>query len=194
MGIETIICAQNNDELPDLWRWARDRRIVPYVEMITFQGRARDRSELNVPVDDLHRLFDELAAIDREEYGLTWPPHPPVAALSCSRHEYSCTVTANGYVQPCTGIDIKVGNIRQDRLAKILAESEVVRNLRQIRRNIKGACRECDMLETCYGCRGMAYHLTGDYLAPDPLCWRNPEHIRIGRSCPILACDKGENP
>jgi len=23
----------------------------------------------------------------------------------------------------------------------------------------------------------MAYHLMGDFLAPDPLCWHNPKHL-----------------
>lgn len=37
---------------------------------------------------------------------------------------------------------------------------------------IKGPCNSCDMTDGCYGCRGAAYQLTGDYLASDPLCRR----------------------
>ena len=186
MGIETIICAQNFEEIPDIWRWARDRKIIPYMEMITFQGRAKERHELNVPVESLHQLFDRLAEIDREEYDYHWKAHPPVAGLSCARHEYSCTITANGYVQPCTGVDIKVGNVCYDSLQNILAGSPVVQSLRNVRENIKGACETCDQLPECYGCRGMAYHLTGDYLAADPLCWRNPNHLKICQSNPRI--------
>jgi len=182
MGVETIICQQNYDELPTLWRWARDRKITPYFEMITFQGKAQDRHELNVSVEDHHRLFEDLARIDKNEYGIEWQPHPPVAALSCSRHEYSCTVTSTGYVQPCVGVDIKVGNVRHDSLANIIKTSPVIKSLRNIRNEIKGACAECDHLPECYGCRGMAYHLTGDFLAPDPLCWHNPKHINVEKN------------
>ncbi|MFW6286715.1 MAG: SPASM domain-containing protein, partial [Candidatus Sumerlaeota bacterium] len=178
MGIETIICAQNYAELPALWRWARDNAITPYFEMITFQGKAQDRHELNVSVEDLERLFAELARIDSEVYGIAWQPHPPVAALSCSRHEYSCTVTSTGYVQPCVGVDVKVGNVRHDSLSNIIKTSPVIKSLRNVRNEIKGACAECDQKVDCYGCRGMAYHLTGDFLAADPLCWRNPKHIK----------------
>lgn len=177
LGIETIVCSQNYAEIPELWRWARERGVTPYVEMITFQGRARDRRDLNVSVGRLRALFEKLAEIDRADYGIYWEPHPPVAGLSCARHEYSCTVTANGYVQPCTGVDLKVGNLRHQTLAEILAGSPVIASLRRVRENIKGACARCDLLSQCYGCRGMAYHLTGDYLAPDPLCWRNPGHL-----------------
>ena len=179
LGIESIVCRANLAEMPEMWRWARDRGIVPYFEMITFQGRARERQDLNVSVEALERLFKTLAAIDREHYGLDWEPHPPIAALSCSRHEYSCTLTASGAIQPCTGVDIKIGDIRHAPLGEILSQSVVARCLRNVREEIKGACRECELRPSCYGCRGMAYHFTGDFLAADPLCWRNPRHIRI---------------
>jgi radical SAM protein with 4Fe4S-binding SPASM domain len=86
-------------------------------------------------------------------------------------------VTASGFVQPCTGVDVKVGNIRHDTLANILAGSPVLNCMRDLRVQIKGACRECDLAGSCYGCRGLAYHVTGDFLASDPLCWRNPKHL-----------------
>lgn len=179
LGIESIVCAPNYLEIPEMWRWARDRGIVPYFEMITFQGRARARADLNVSVEQLKRLFDKLSEIDREHYGREWVPQPPIAALNCSRLEYSCTITSTGYVQPCTGVDIKLGNIRHNRLAAILRANPVLDILRNLRGNLHGACGECDLASQCYGCRGMAYHLTGDFLASDPLCWRNPDHCRI---------------
>jgi MoaA/NifB/PqqE/SkfB family radical SAM enzyme len=37
----------------------------------------------------------------------------------------------------------------------------------------KGPCANCDLADGCYGCRGTAFQVTGDYLASDPLCWRN---------------------
>ncbi len=177
MGVETIICSYNYDELPTMWRWARDRNITPYFEMITFQGRAKKRRDLNVSVDDLERMFNILAKIDREEYGYEWEPHPPIAALSCSRHEYSCTLESRGYIQPCTGVNIKVGNVRHNSLKDIIQGNIILHCLRNVRDNIKGACKTCELRHICYGCRGMAYHITGDFLEADPLCWRNPEHI-----------------
>ncbi|OGV73990.1 MAG: radical SAM/SPASM domain-containing protein [Lentisphaerae bacterium RIFOXYB12_FULL_65_16] len=177
LGVETIICRQNIDELPEMWVWARERRLVPYFEMITFQGRARQHLSLNVTVAELHDLFLRLSAIDRERYGIEWEPHPPIAALSCNRHEYSCTVNSRGYVQPCTGVDLTIGNIRHTPLAEIVRGSPVLSVLRNVRDHIKGACSQCEMLSQCYGCRGLAYHVTGDFLAADPLCWRNPKQV-----------------
>ncbi|OGR07002.1 MAG: radical SAM/SPASM domain-containing protein [Deltaproteobacteria bacterium RIFOXYD12_FULL_50_9] len=171
LGVETIICRQNYDELPDLWRWARRLAIIPYVEMMTLQGRAKEHPDLEVPIERIQDLFERLARIDAQEFDNRWLPHPPLAASQCARHEYSCTVTATGEVNPCPGVNIAVGNIREQTLAEIIQKSSVIHDLRNIRTTIKGRCNRCDFGEYCYGCRGHAYQVTGDYLAEDPLCW-----------------------
>lgn len=171
LGIETIICRQNYEELPELWRWARMEGIVPYVEAMTMQGRAREYPELEVSPEEVKAMFEELARIDRDEFLCDWTPHPPLAASQCGRHEYSCTVTSTGDVQPCPGVSVSVGNIRKESLKQILSSSPVIADLRNIRQNIRGKCGKCSFSATCYGCRGHAYQSTGDYLAEDPLCW-----------------------
>lgn len=179
LGIETVICHQNYHEIPDIWRWARSRQVIPYIEIMTFQGRARQHPELEVSRSELKGLFELLSRIDSSEFGIEWVPHPPLAASQCARHEYSCTVVANGDVHPCPGVDITVGNIRQAPLSEILAQSPVIQELRQIRRLIKGRCRSCHLNQQCYGCRGHAYQVTGDYLEADPICWIGEERDGI---------------
>ncbi|MEA2085205.1 MAG: SPASM domain-containing protein [Thermodesulfobacteriota bacterium] len=171
LGIETIICRQNYAELPDLWRWARRQEIVPYVEAMTLQGRATDHPELEVSPNEIKTLFETLSRIDSDELGCNWTPHPPLVASQCARHEYSCTITSNGEVHPCPGVNISAGNIRDQKLADILTNSTMIQELRNIRTNIKGQCAACEINDQCYGCRGHAYQVTGDYLAEDPLCW-----------------------
>ncbi|MCK5231853.1 MAG: SPASM domain-containing protein, partial [Desulfobulbaceae bacterium] len=79
--------------------------------------------------------------------------------------------TAVGEVQPCPGVNVSAGNVREKSLAEIIAKGKPIQELRNIRKNIKGKCRDCDLGFCCYGCRGHAYQVTGDYLAADPLCW-----------------------
>ncbi len=171
LGIESIICRQNYDEIPDLWRWARKRSIIPYIEAMTMQGRAKHNPELEVSRAEIKTLFEKLAEIDGAEFDNQWLPIPPLAASHCARHEYSCTVTSIGDINPCPGVNIAAGNIRETSLREILETSSVIRELRNIRKNIKGKCGTCDFNDHCYGCRGHAYQVTGDHLAPDPLCW-----------------------
>lgn len=171
LSIETIICRPNYGELPDLWRWARRRGISPYFETMTMQGRASEHRDIEVKQGEVKALFEDLSRIDREEFGCSWVPHPPLVASQCARHEYSCTITSTGEVHPCPGVDVSGGSIRETDLREIVTRSRVFTELRDIRKNIKGHCATCDLGESCYGCRGHAYQVTGDYLAEDPLCW-----------------------
>jgi len=180
LGVESIICRQNISEMPEMWQWARDRNIIPYFEMITFQGRAKSQ-DLNVTIDELQALFLHLLKIDEEKYGFIWTPHPPIAALSCNRHYYNLVVASNGFVYPCVGVDIKLGNVRYQKLGEIIKSSPFLKSLRELNKHIHGSCKICNLQSDCYGCRGMAYHLTGDCFASDPLCWYNENRITINK-------------
>lgn len=173
LAISTVICRQNIGELPAMWEWLRQERIEPYFEIITPQANALKNSWLTVEGRELHELFVRLSTIDRERFGRSWEPQPPLVGNKCMRHQVSCVVTATGDVMPCVGVTIALDNIRNRKLADILRHSEVVNNLKNYREKIKGECHSCEKAEECYGCRGAAYQITGDYLASDPTCWRN---------------------
>lgn len=173
LAASTIICRQNISELPSLWQWLRSQRIEPYFEILTPQANALRNRWLDVEATELRDLFIRLAALDRERFGREWEPQPPLVGNRCMRHQVSCVVTAKGDVYPCVGVTIPLGNVRNQELADILKNSEVVRNLKNYREMIKGPCGSCEKSEECYGCRGAAYQMTGDYLASDPTCWRN---------------------
>jgi radical SAM protein with 4Fe4S-binding SPASM domain len=173
MGVSTIICQQNIDELPRMWEWLRDQSILPYFEMMTPQGGAREHNMLEIDSRTVEKFFRQISEIDRVKYGYEWDPKPPLVGGECLRHQFSCAVNSEGSVQPCVGITFPLGNVRQQRLKDILKDSEVVQDLNNYKEMIKGPCGECAKIDNCYGCRGAAYQLTGDYLASDPLCWNN---------------------
>jgi radical SAM protein with 4Fe4S-binding SPASM domain len=175
LAVSTVICRQNLAELPAMWTWLRDQGIAPYFEIITPQANAKSNTWLEVPTNDIKALFTELSDIDRERYGIVWDPQPPLAGNKCLRHQFSCVVTSAGDVYPCVGVNISLGNVREQKLADIIANSKVLADLKNYRNTIKGACGDCEKAESCYGCRGSAYQLTGDYLASDPLCWRQTD-------------------
>lgn len=176
LALSTIICRQNIAELPALWQWMRHEGIEPYFEMITPQGRAEhDKPMLAPTIEEIHRLFEAIRTIDRDQFGREWESQPPLLGNRCLPHSYSCLVTASGDVMPCVGVSLAIGNVRRGPLAGILADSEVIADLRNHVQTIQGACSLCDKAATCYGCRGTAFQLTGNYLGSDPMCWRNQE-------------------
>jgi len=177
LALSTIICRQNRDELTRLWTWIRDNNMAPYFEIITPQGQAKNNPALELNPLELKEVFEEICAVDRKRYGIEWEPQPPLMGNQCMRHQFSCTVTSIGNVQPCVGITKALGNIRKACLKDILDRSQELRLLKNHRQTIKGYCRTCEKNDTCYGCRGAAFQVTGDILASDPLCWRNPDNL-----------------
>ena len=173
MAVSSVVSTVNIDELEEMWNWLRDQKIDPYFEMITPQGNAVGNDWLYVEPEKVEDLFKRLSASDENRFGESWKPQPPLAGERCMRHQFSCYVDALGEVMPCVGVNLSIGNIRDNPLKRILHESEVMQDLRNYQGNIKGPCSTCPENEGCYGCRGAAYQLTGDYLASDPLCWKN---------------------
>jgi radical SAM protein with 4Fe4S-binding SPASM domain len=78
-------------------------------------------------------------------------------------------VMPDGTVFPCRRFPLSIGNLLTDSLGDIWNNSPVLNKLRN-RKFLKGECGKCD-IEDCLGCRALAYCLTGDYLASDPLCF-----------------------
>lgn len=177
LAASTVICSENIAELPDFWVWLRNRNITPYFEIITPQGAALKNSWLDVPSPRIKTLFETIAHIDRTRFGNHWIPQPPLVGNKCLRHQFSCLVSSKGDVFPCVGITLPIGNIRDRALADIIRSSEVLNQLKNHRHTIKGPCGSCEKADHCYGCRGAAYQLTGDYLASDPTCWFNEGYV-----------------
>ena len=181
----SVICSANEKEVVDLWKYLRRNGIKPYLEILTPQGRLLENRQLEVEPARLKEIFEEIATFDREQ-GYDWEPQPPLVGSKCMRHQFSAVVGANGNVLPCVGLTVKIGNVYEQDLATIVQTSVVLQKLRDFRSTIKGPCKTCEKAESCYGCRGAAYQLTGDYLASDPLCWHNSELLR---QKPPVPCD-----
>jgi radical SAM protein with 4Fe4S-binding SPASM domain len=184
--IQSVICRSNRTEIVPMWVWAREHGITPYFEALTDQGRVRQYPDLALSPQELQQVFHALSEIDRQRFGISWTPRPPIAGFTCRRHLYSCLVNSQGFVQPCPGVDISVGNIRAKSLSVILRESHVIRDLRRVYQQIDPLCQACELAGACYGCRGNAYQATGDYLAADPGCW-----LRSMRAQASCACGGG---
>jgi MoaA/NifB/PqqE/SkfB family radical SAM enzyme/predicted hotdog family 3-hydroxylacyl-ACP dehydratase len=171
LAVRIEICEENLSDIPNLWRWVRTQNCEPYVQIIT--PRPNGRGELKfVEAQRSRQLFEELGRIDREEFGKQWDAPPSLTGRSCKRHLFACHVTPCGTIFACVGVTIPLGNVRSEPLVEILNLSEVLENLRAYGQMVKEPCRTCCQSVDCYGCRGAAYQLTGDYLAGDQLCWK----------------------
>ena len=77
-------------------------------------------------------------------------------------------VMPDGTVFPCRRFPMPVGNLALESLGKILKDSPVLKSLAG-RKFLKGRCKTC-IIDNCFGCRALAYSITGDFLQEDPRC------------------------
>jgi len=80
-------------------------------------------------------------------------------------------ISYKGDVQTCGFLDISAGNLVENGFdfKKIWLDSKFLNEIRDLSA-YKGACRTCEYLSLCGGCRARAYAISGDYLAADPIC------------------------
>ncbi len=167
IALRLFVTPENIERIPQTWREARADGIQPHLQIITPADNPAPPSPARI-----RELFETLAKIDQTEFNIPWDHPPELTGRSCKRHLFAAHVTACGTLFACVGITIPLGNIRTEPLAEILKLSEVIEDIRAFDEKIKQPCRTCSKTVDCYGCRGSAYQLTGDYLAGDALCWK----------------------
>jgi radical SAM protein len=93
-------------------------------------------------------------------------------------------VSHTGDVMPSGLLPIVVGNVREEPLAKIYRESQVLKDIRQPDQ-YKGKCGVCEYNKICGGSRSRTYAVTGDYMESEPFCVYIPQAMRTKESSPV---------
>lgn len=102
-----------------------------------------------------------------------------IANGGCAAGISGLTILPDGTVVPCRRLPIPIGNVREDSLREIWANSEVLEKLRD-RGQYRGRCGTCPRWAHCRGCRAIAYSSlspqgTADIiLGDDPQCFLFP--------------------
>jgi len=99
----------------------------------------------------------------------------PIAASGCAAGVSGLTILPDGTVTPCRRLMVPIGNVREDSLRELWAESPVLAQLRN-REAYRNRCGDCPRWAVCRGCRAIAYagsQIRGgdDFLAEDPQCF-----------------------
>ena len=84
-----------------------------------------------------------------------------------------CFISHLGIVQPCGYLELKCGDLKNDRFRDVWEKSQVFRDLRDFS-SYKGKCGHCEYVRFCGGCRARAFEATGDFLQEEPLCLYQP--------------------
>jgi radical SAM protein with 4Fe4S-binding SPASM domain len=106
----------------------------------------------------------------------------------CAAGDTLVTVLPNGDVCPCRRMPLVVGNLFNENVEKIYAESELFQKLRD-RTRVADGCEGCFYSRTCNGgsrCLASAVH--GDPFRADPGCWLAANNREITTEPILTAC------
>jgi radical SAM protein with 4Fe4S-binding SPASM domain len=169
LGVESIICNQNIEDIPRIWVWCRERNIYPFMELMNIRGRAL-MQEMDVTPEQAETLFNKVLEIDQLQFGYTWFPSPPFIGYHCQKYYYGIYIDSQGWVQPCSGAGMHLGNIRNNSLREIMGKG-IFRKTQNIGEYLEGKCGNCPHNKKCYGCRGYTYSTSGNIFGEDDRCW-----------------------
>lgn len=80
------------------------------------------------------------------------------------------TILADGTVLACRRLPVKIGKVPKQSIREIFINSKVINHMRNI--DAMRKCGKCELRQFCRGCPAVSYGVRGDYMAPDPQCWK----------------------
>jgi len=191
--INTTITKDNLGQIRDIYELSCELGAAcfnPFILVPT--GRGRQIKDILLEPEQYEKMLDDLLTIKLEggiDVRVTCGPQFARIAHQRGQKEQlknisGCMggstfgfVNADGNVQTCGFLDISAGNLIENNFnfADIWNNSPFLIKIRDRSENFIGKCKSCRYIMMCGGCRARAYHLTGDYLAADPICRYEPE-------------------
>lgn len=112
--------------------------------------------------------------------GLLVPEDERRSYVGCGAGRLVARILPDGTITPCVFLPTAIGSLREQSFASMWESSALLSRLRARTGHITGNCGTCEHLETCGGCRAVAFAHTGDLFAGDSHCW-----IRAGASAAV---------
>lgn len=182
VAIMMTISRINKDEVEPLIECLKAEGVDTFsAERFIPEGAGTDLKDHFLTREEVKEVFEIMYSLAMREnkirillyrplFALFSDNDPSVGAL-CSVGNNALTIMHDGTIYPCRRLPIPIGNALTDSFYKVWYTSNILWNIRNTN-NIKGKCKNCDLIPICRGCRALAYAMTGDYLSEDPQCWK----------------------
>ena len=161
LGIVTSILKDNENEIVDIYKWAKENSIIFDCDTILERGRGKTFTEEKKvpPKVDLEKIFRKLktAGAFTNCQGGTY------VGSTCDRVLHHLYISINGDTFPCIGClreDIKekfsIGNIKDSNLSELWNNRLRQRLAKEYKKVFLGTCQKCQNFEdeSCYSCLG----------------------------------------
>ncbi len=152
-----LVCVGRGVTQTDLSQEAYEASLVDIVEL----QRLRPRLMIRARCAPYLRRVLGLHANEARDGHAEW-------SNACLAGRSYFRITPQGHVTPCPYLPVKLGDLRESRLAEIWSGNLALADLRN---GVPGGkCGECDYRYSCGGCRARAWAASGDLMGEDPKC------------------------
>ena len=140
LGIACVITKHNASQIREIWKWARDNNIFPFIESLQKIGRAEENklySNLHLDELEIYDIYKKISIFDKKYYNIIWKPQLPYAGFPCTVFDH-LIIDHLGFVRPCFKFYLKneiCGNIHKTSLRDIILESELLYSIRKAHLN-----------------------------------------------------------
>jgi MoaA/NifB/PqqE/SkfB family radical SAM enzyme len=119
LAFDTIICKENQDEIVRIHRFARQHNI--FVLFVNYLPSGRSTQVMHNAISRAEQLVinQQMANIDRTEYGIEHKDCYPYGSMPCSIRGYGLYIKIGGEVHDCPGESQRLGNVREESVATI---------------------------------------------------------------------------
>jgi radical SAM protein with 4Fe4S-binding SPASM domain len=162
--------------------------------MSEYVPAGRGSLELALSPDDLRAVLAQWIGL-REEYrgridvlwhdcrvGMLVSDEERRKYVGCGAGRLVARILPDGTVTPCVFLPTPIGSFRTTPFSEMWASSPLLRQFRERQGHIQGNCGACEHLDTCGGCRAVAYAYNGDPCAGDRTAGSPATHRRSSSS------------
>jgi len=125
LALNCVICAENYNEISELFIFCRKNGIIPWIETVTIKGRAKEKMKL--PKEMIENLYKKLSEIDKKQFKFEWQPDSPIVGADRRRYKYVAQIDIYGNVYHTdANITDEVGNIREKSLYDLITSDKFI--------------------------------------------------------------------
>lgn len=154
------------------------------VNLSEYVPAGRGNVELALLPDELHETLVEWISARKEfegrmqviwhdcRVGLLVSEEDKRKYVGCGAGRLVARILPDGTVTPCVFLPTVIGSLEHESFATLWSSSLLMQQFRDRTGHVTGNCGSCEHLQTCGGCRAVAFAYSGgDPLAGDPHCW-----------------------
>ncbi len=120
LGIDSVICKQNKDEILDIFRFCRENNIMPLIKTFIPAGRTAESTDMEISKKEFFDISEKARNIDKDEFGIEYERlFPYLGGVPCTQNGVGIFVSITGDIKNCPGQTKHYGNFKTKQLKDV---------------------------------------------------------------------------